>query len=89
MQTPQQANARIHELAQTARPPMGEIPIGAGDVIHIDVFDVPDLSRDIRVDPAGLIALPLVPERFPVAGCTPFQLGQRIEKLLQVNGLVM
>ena len=60
VQTPQQANARIHELAQTSRPPMGEIPVGAGDVVHIDVFDVPDLSRDIRVDPAGLISLPLV-----------------------------
>jgi len=89
VQTPQQANARIQQLAQTARPPMGDIPIGAGDVVHIDVFDVPDLSRDVRVDPTGLISLPLIPERLPVAGCTPFQLGQRIEKLLQVNGLVM
>ncbi|HVB58408.1 MAG TPA: polysaccharide biosynthesis/export family protein, partial [Candidatus Acidoferrales bacterium] len=51
VQTPQQANARIQQLAQTSRPPTGEIPIGAGDLIHIDVFDVPDLSRDVRVDP--------------------------------------
>ena len=88
-QTPQQTNARIQQLAQTSRPPTGDIPIGAGDVVHIDVFDVPDLSRDVRVGPTGLVSLPLVPERISVAGCTPFQLGQRIEKLLQVNGLVM
>ena len=37
----------------------------------------------------GLISLPLIPERIPVAGCTPFELGQKIEKLLQINGLVM
>ncbi|MHB8541991.1 MAG: polysaccharide biosynthesis/export family protein [Candidatus Acidiferrales bacterium] len=88
-QTPQQTNARIKELAQASRPLTGEIPIGAGDMLHIDVFDVPDLSRDVRVGETGLISLPLVPQRIPVAGCTPFQLGQRIEKLLQVNGLVM
>ena len=88
-QTPQQTNARIKELAQASRPSTGEIPIGAGDMLHIDVFDVPDLSRDVRVGETGLISLPLVPQRIPVAGCTPFQLGQRIEKLLQVNGLVM
>ena len=88
-QTPQQTNARIKQLAQASRAPMGEIPIGAGDVLHIGVFDVPDLSGDIRVGESGLISLPLVPQRIPVAGCTPFQVGQRIEKLLQVNGLVM
>ena len=88
VQTPQQANARIQQLAQTSAAPMGEIPIGAGDVIHVDVFEVPDLSRDVRVDPGGFISLPLVPHRIPVAGCTPSQLSQQIEKALQVNGLV-
>ncbi|MFZ0858461.1 MAG: polysaccharide biosynthesis/export family protein [Candidatus Acidiferrales bacterium] len=89
-QTPQQTNSRIAELAATSsRPRTGDIPIGAGDVVHIDVFDVPDLSHDVVVGETGLISLPLIPERIPVAGCTPFELGQKIEKLLQVNGLVM
>src|SRR5579863_9159292 len=46
-QTPQQTNTRIAELASAARshPPTGEIPIGSGDLLHIDVFEVPDLSR--------------------------------------------
>ncbi len=89
-QTPQQTNSRIAELAAaSSHPRTGDIPIGAGDVVHIDVFDVPDLSHDVVVGETGLISLPLIPERIPVAGCTPFELGQRIEKLLQVNGLVM
>lgn len=88
-QTPQQTNARIQQLAQASRAPMGENPIGVGDVVRIDVFDVPDLSRDVRVGGTGLISLPLIPNRIPVAGCTPFQLSQRIEKLLRTNGLVM
>ncbi|HEV2289480.1 MAG TPA: polysaccharide biosynthesis/export family protein [Candidatus Acidoferrales bacterium] len=88
-QTPQQTNARIVQLAQASGSSTGEIPIGAGDVLHIDVFDVPDLTRDVRVGETGLISMPLIPDRISVAGCTPFQLESRLEKLLQVNGLVM
>jgi len=90
LQTPQQANRKISELAHavSVRPPM-EIPIGAGDLLHIDVFEVPELSRDVRVDGVGLISLPLIRHRIPVAGCTPYQLAGRLEKLLEVNGLVM
>jgi polysaccharide biosynthesis/export protein len=88
-QTPQQTNARIVQLAQASGSSTGEIPIGAGDVVHIDVFDVPDLTRDVRVGETGLISMPLIPDRISVAGCTPFQLEARLEKLLQVNGLVM
>ena len=90
-QTPQQTNARIAELASNASShnPMGEIPIGSGDLLHIDVFQVPDLTRDVRVSETGLISLPLLPERVPVAGCTPYQAEGALEKLLQSNGLIM
>lgn len=90
-QTTQQTNSRIAELAAstTSHAPTGEIPIGAGDLLHIDVFEVPDLSRDIRVGETGLVSLPLIPGRIAVAGCTPFELEGRLDKLLQTNGLVM
>lgn len=87
-QTPQQANAKIEQLAQASRLTTGEIPVGAGDLVRIDVFEVPDLSRDVRIGPTGFISLPLIPEPIPVAGCTPSQLAQIVEKSLQVNGLV-
>jgi polysaccharide biosynthesis/export protein len=89
-QTAQAANAEIAELAAaTAHPRTGDIPIGAGDILHIDVFEVPDLSQDVRVGETGLISLPLIPDRIPVAGCTPYQLSGNLDKLLQANGLVM
>lgn len=90
-QTPQQTNQRITQLASVAsiRSADGEIPIGSGDLLHIDVFDVPELSRDVRVGETGLISLPLVPERIPVAGCTPYQVEGMLEKILETNGLVM
>jgi polysaccharide export outer membrane protein len=89
VQTPQQTNARILKLAQESHPPLTETTVGAGDLLRIDVFDVPDLSREVRVSDNGMISLPLLPHRLSVSGCTPYQLEQQIEGQLQANGLVM
>ena len=87
-ETTQQTNDRIQQLSQISKPTVTDIPIGAGDVIHIDVFDVPELSRDVRVSSSGNIALPLIHERIRVAGVTPFQLEQKIQEKLVESGLV-
>ena len=87
-ETTQQTNDRIQQLSHIAKPTVTDIPIGAGDVIHIDVFDVPELSRDVRVSSTGNIALPLVHDRIHVAGVTPFQLEQTIQEKLIETGLV-
>ncbi len=87
-ETTQQTNDRIQQLSHTAKPTVTDIPIGAGDVIHIDVFDVPELSRDVRVSSTGNIALPLVHDRIHVAGVSPFQLEQTIQEKLIETGLV-
>lgn len=87
-ETTQQTNARIRELASLGKSPSADIPLGAGDLIHVEVFDVPELSRDVRVSTTGLISFPLVHERIGVAGLTPFELEQKIQALLIQNGLV-
>lgn len=88
-ETTQQTNAQIEKLAAETPPRTRDIPVGPGDVLHISVFEVPDLTQDVRVGETGLISLPLIPDRISVAGCTPYQLGGKLERLLQVNGLVM
>lgn len=88
LQTAQQANARLAELArEAARHPL-DATIGPGDLIHIDVFDVPDLSRDVRVSLSGDIMLPLIPSPIHVEGLTPFQAQDKIAEELLRNGLV-
>ena len=86
--TPQQTNDRIQQLAALARTTNTDPPLGAGDLIHVDVFDVPELSRDARVTDSGVISFPLVPEPIPAAGLTTFQLEQKIEQVLSADGLV-
>jgi polysaccharide export outer membrane protein len=87
-ETTQQTNGRIQALASLGPSTSEDIPLGAGDLIHVEVFDVPELSRDARISVSGEIGFPLVHERIRAAGLTPFQLEQRIQEVLIENGLV-
>jgi polysaccharide export outer membrane protein len=86
--TQDQANQRIKELSSQARAIPHDYIIGAGDTISIDVFDVKELSRDVRVSQTGTIGIPLVPVRLQVKGLTETQAEQKIAEVLQANGLV-
>jgi polysaccharide export outer membrane protein len=87
-QTSKQTNEKIFQLAQSKTARLSEIPIGSGDVVHIDVFDVPELTREVRVSDTGDISLPLIPGRVHAAGLTTFELEAKLENLLIENGLV-
>ena len=49
LETPQQANDRIRELSAAARVEPRDYIIGNGDLLDIEIFDVKELSRDVRV----------------------------------------
>jgi protein involved in polysaccharide export with SLBB domain len=88
LETPQQTNDRIRELSAAARIEPREYVIGNGDLIAIDVFEVKELSRDVRVSQTGTIGIPLVPVRLHIAGLTEVQAEQKIAEVLEANGLV-
>ena len=88
-ETPQQQKSvKVQELAAPASAQPVDATIGSGDLLHVDVFDVPELSRDVRVSDTGDISYPLIPGKIAAAGLTPFQLESKIEQLLLANGLV-
>jgi polysaccharide export outer membrane protein len=86
--TPEQANERLRTLGHASKAPAHEYTIGNGDLLGILVFDVPELTRDVRVSRTGTIALPLVAARLHIAGLTEIQARQAIEDVLEANGLV-
>jgi polysaccharide export outer membrane protein len=88
LETPQQTNDRIRALSSTAHLSPHDYIIGNGDVINVDVFDVKELSREVRVSQTGSIGIPLVPVRLHVAGLTEVQAEQKIAEVLEANGLV-
>jgi polysaccharide export outer membrane protein len=87
--TPEQANERIKMLGQaSSKPSPHEYTIGNGDLLSISVFDVPELTREVRVSRGGTIAIPLVPARLHIAGLTEMQARQAIADVLEAKGLV-
>jgi protein involved in polysaccharide export with SLBB domain len=88
VQTQQQANDRIKALSKEAKSVPHDYVIGNGDLLGISVFDVPELTRDVRVSQSGRIGIPLVPVRLQVTGLTESQAEQKIAEVLEANGLV-
>lgn len=92
LETVQQTNQKLRLLAGTESPAGAalphEYPLSPGDLIKIDVFDIPELSRKTRISPRGFITMPLIPHRIPAAGLTSYGLGRKIADLLKSRGLV-
>src|SRR5271167_454899 len=88
VETQQQANDRIKALSLEAKSAPHDYVIGNGDLLSISVFDVPELTRDVRVSQSGQISIPLVPVRLQVSGLTESQAEQKIAEVLEAKGLV-
>ena len=58
--------------------------IGVGDSLSVEVFGLPELSREVRADSDGNVALPLA-GTINVVGMTPEQLGNAVEQRLRAN----
>jgi len=88
LETQQQTNDRIRSLSAATTTPVRDYVIGRGDLVSLEVFDVPELSRDLRVGQTGTIGIPLVPVRLYVAGLNEMQVQQKVTEVLEANGLV-
>jgi polysaccharide biosynthesis/export protein len=89
VETSQQTNDRIRALSAASRSlPPRDYVIGNGDLLAVQVFDVQELNREVRVSQTGTIGLPLVPVRLHVSGLTETQAQLKIAEVLEANGLV-
>src|SRR2546421_12822368 len=69
IETSQQTNDRIRALSAASRPSAPhDYIIGNGDLLAVQVFDVQELSREVRVSQTGTIGLPLIPVRLRLSG---------------------
>src|SRR5580692_11224282 len=90
VETSDKANERLRTLAATSSraPQPSDYVIGPGDLVNVQVFDVPEMSRELRVSQTGTIGIPLVPVRLQIAGLTEIQTERKITEVLEANGLI-
>ena len=66
------------DLVSASRPYL----IGPFDKLHIDVFGIDDLKRDVQIDASGRLSFPLI-GLVDAAGLTPDELAEAIRQRLQ------
>jgi polysaccharide export outer membrane protein len=62
--------------------------IGPDDVLSVYIVDVPELTREYRVDPTGSVTLPILSKPVSATGLTPTQFSDLLCKELRTAGLV-
>jgi len=73
---------------RTTPGPDTDTVIHPDDVLDINILDVPELSRQYRVSPAGTVLLPLVPVPLHPAGMRVTDFSALVAKELHDRGLV-
>jgi polysaccharide export outer membrane protein len=78
--------AQSTSVPAPAAPPLtANLPaqrIGPNDLLHLNVYGAPELSRPIRVSPEGRIQVPMLKESFAVEGKFPSELESEIATAL-------
>ena len=75
-------------ITATSNGGISDGPIVAGDVVHVNVFNAPDLSTITRVSMNGDIAFPLL-GAFHIAGLNSLDAGQKLADQLKAKNFVL
>jgi polysaccharide export outer membrane protein len=73
-------------------PSTGNLPIqkvGLNDLVSIQVYDSPELTRTVRISEDGTLRLPLLNEPIHAAGLYPPELEQEITTALKDQGILV
>ena len=63
--------------------------IGANDLVSVSVYDVPELTRTVRVGADGLMRLPMLKQRIKADGLMPSELETAIASALVAEQLIV
>jgi polysaccharide export outer membrane protein len=87
-QSPQQSNQRNSDMNASG----GNLPmqkIGSDDLVSVQVYDSPELTRTVRVGRDGELRMPLLTKPIEAAGLLPSELEQRIGDELKKEGILV
>ncbi len=65
------------------------LEIGPNDLVALNTYGSPEFTRTVRVDPHGMIRLPMLKEPIRAAGLTPEKLGSAIAEALKAADLIV
>ena len=81
--------AQVRPAAELATANLPAQRIGANDLVAVSVYDVPELTRTVRVGADGLVRLPMLKQRIKAEGLMPGELETAIASALVAEGLIV
>jgi polysaccharide export outer membrane protein len=83
------AQVRPSLMEEVGKANLPALPLHAGDLVAVSVYDAPELTRTVRVDPDGTIHLPLLAEGVKAAGLMPRDLEAGLADALKSEGILV
>jgi polysaccharide export outer membrane protein len=83
------AQVRPSLMEEVGKANLPALPLHAGDLVAVSVYDAPELTRTVRVDPDGTIHLPLLAEGVKAAGFMPRELEAGLADALKSEEILV
>jgi polysaccharide biosynthesis/export protein len=83
------AQVRPSLMEEVGRANLPTLQLHAGDLVAVSVYDAPELTRTVRVDPDGTIRLPLLAEGVRAAGLMPRELEAGLTDALKSEQILV
>jgi polysaccharide export outer membrane protein len=83
------AQVRSSLMQEVGKANLPALTLHPGDLVAVSVYDAPELTRTIRVDPDGTIRLPLLAEGVKAAGLMPAELEGELVKALKSEQILV
>ena len=83
------AQVRPSLMEEVGNANLPALKLGAGDLVAVSVYDAPELTRTVRVDPDGTIRLPLLAEGVKAAGLMPRELEAGLTEALKSEEILV
>jgi polysaccharide export outer membrane protein len=83
------AQARPSLMEEVGNANLPALKLHAGDLVAVSVYDAPELTRTVRVDPDGVIRLPLLAEGVKAAGLMPRELETELTNALKSGEILV
>ena len=83
------AQVRPSLMEEVGNANLPALKLHAGDLVAVSVYDAPELTRTVRVDPNGTIRLPLLAEGVKAAGLMPRELEAGLTEALKSEEILV
>lgn len=77
------------KMEEVGRANLPALTLHAGDLVAVSVYDAPELTRTVRVDPDGTIRLPLLAEGVKASGLMPRELEAGLTEALKSEQILV